>query len=72
MLIKQKNPSPNMHMLIKLKSPSLPRNLTPRTNLQIAISILNKSKSAKPSLFNSLEVFPSASDIAKLFMKKLF
>ena len=69
--MKQKNPSPNLHMLIKLKSPSLPRNLAPRTNLQIAISVLTKSKYATPSLFNSLEVLSSASDIAKLFVKKL-
>ena len=34
---------------------------------RIANSVLNKDKSATPSLFNGLEVLPSASDKAKLF-----
>ena len=48
-------------MLIKQKSPLLPRNW------QIANSVLNKGKSAIPPLFNSPEVLSSASDKAKLF-----
>ena len=37
----------------------------------IANSVLNKSKSAIPPLFNDPEVLPSASDKAKLFPKNL-
>ena len=47
---------PTLHMLIKQKCPSLPRNL-----------VLNKGKSAIPPLFNDPEVLSSASDKAKLF-----
>ena len=36
---------------------------------RIANSVLNKGKSAIPSLFNGLEVLSSASDKAKLFTK---
>ena len=36
---------------------------------QIANSVLNKSKSAIPPLFNGLEVFTSTSDKAKLLAK---
>ena len=36
---------------------------------QIAKNVLNKGKSAVPTLFNSLEVLSSASDKAKLFVK---
>ena len=43
-------------MLLKQKSPSLPRNLA-------------LSKSAIPPLFNGIEVLSSASDKAKLFAK---
>ena len=53
-------------MLIKQKSPSLPRNLTLET-WQIANSVLNKGKSAITPLFNGPEVLSSASDKAKLF-----
>ena len=53
-------------MLLKQKSPSLPRNLALRT---FANSVLNKSKSAIPPLFKGPEVLSSASDKAKLFAK---
>ena len=54
-------------MLIKRKSPSLPRNLE-RDFMQIANSVLNKGKSPIPPLFNSLvEVLFSASDKVKSF-----
>ena len=50
-------------MLIKQKSPSLPRNFW-----RIANSVLNNGKSAiPPPLFNGLEVLTFASDKAKLF-----
>ena len=49
-------------MLIKQKSPLLPRNFW-----RIANSVLNKGKSAIPPLFNGPEVLSSASDKAKLF-----
>ena len=49
-------------MLIKQKSPLLPRNFW-----QIANSVLNKGKSAIPPLFNGQEVLSSASDKVKLF-----
>ena len=39
---------------------------------QIAISVLNKGKSAIPPLFNSLKVLSSASDKAKLFAENFF
>ena len=38
----------------------------------MANSVLNKSKSVMPPLFNGLEVLPSASDEAKLFAKNFF
>ena len=37
---------------------------------RIAISVLNKGKSAIPPLFNNLEMLSSASDKAKLFAEK--
>ena len=49
-------------MIIKQKSPSRPRNLA-------LGSVLNKSRSAVPPLFNGPEVLSSASDKAKLFAK---
>ena len=49
-------------MLIKQKSPLLPRNLAFVTN-----SVLNKGRSAIPPLFKGLEVLSSASNKAKLF-----
>ena len=52
-------------MLIKQKSPSLPRNFW-----RIANSVLNGGKSAIPPLFNGLEVLTFASDKAKLFAEK--
>ena len=59
---------PNLHMLIKQKSPLLLRNLALVT-WRIANSVLNKGKSAIPPLFNGPEVLSSASDKAKLFAK---
>ena len=56
-------------MLLKQKSPSLPRNLALGTFWQIANSVLNKGRSAIPPLFNGPEVLSSASDKAKLFAK---
>ena len=53
-------------MLIKQKSPLLPRNLA-RDFWRIANSVLNIGKSAIPPLFNGPEVLSSASDKAKLF-----
>ena len=57
---------PNLHMLLKQKGPSLPRNLALGTFLNI---VLNKGKSAIPPLFNRPEVLSSASDKSKLFAK---
>ena len=59
-------------MLIKQKSPSLPRNFGLWTfgSLDfwpIANSVIKKGKFAIPPLFNGLEVMSSASDKAKLF-----
>ena len=61
---------PDLHMLIKQKSPSLPRNLALGTfgELLIVLSI-NKGKSAIPPLLNGPEVLSSASGKAKLFAK---
>ena len=59
---------PNLHLLIKQKGLSLPRNLVLET-LQIANSVHNKGKPAIPPLFNNPEVLSSASDKAKLFFK---
>ena len=54
-------------MLLKQKSPSLPRNLTLRTFGKLLInSVLNKSKSAIPPLFNEPVVLTSVSDKARL------
>ena len=55
-------------MLIKQKSPSLLRNLA-RDLWRIDNIVLNKGKSAIPSLFKGLEVLSSTSDKAKLFAK---
>ena len=55
---------PNLHMLIKQKSPLLP-------GTWIANSVLSKGKSAIPLLFNSPEVLSSAFDKAKLFAENL-
>ena len=56
-------------MLLKQKSPSIPKNLALRTFWRIADSVLNKGKSAILPLFNRPEVLSSASDKAKLFAK---
>ena len=52
-------------MLIKQKSPLLPRNV--HDFWCVANSVLNKGKSAVPHLFNGPEVLSSAFDKAKLF-----
>ena len=57
---------PDLHILLKQKGPSLPRNLALGNFLNI---ILNKGKSAIPPLFNRPEVLSSASDKSKLFAK---
>ena len=57
---------PNLHILIKQKSPSLPRSLA-----QVSSSVLNKGKSAIPPLFNGLELLPSVSDKANCFLRTL-
>ena len=62
---------PNLHMLLKQKSPSLPRNCY-WGFWQIANSALNKAKYAISSVFNSLKVLSSASDKAKSFAKIFF
>ena len=55
-------------MLIKLKSLLLPRDLALVT-WRIANSVLNKSKSGIPPLFNGPNVLSSAFEKAKLFAK---
>ena len=62
---------PNLHMLLKQKSPSLPRKLVLGTfgELLIVLLILSKGKSAIPPLFKGLVVLSSPSDQAKLFTK---
>ena len=54
-------------MLIKQKSPLLPRNLALVTSGKLLTSVLKKGKSAIPPLFIDPEVLTSASDNAKLF-----
>ena len=56
-------------MLLKQKSPSLPRYLALRSFGKLPIVFSKTGKSAIPPLFNSLKVFSSASDKAKLFAK---
>ena len=58
---------PNMRMLIKQKSSSLPRNLALGTFGKLLI--VSTTSSAIPPLFNSLEVLSCASDKAQLFAK---
>ena len=60
---------PNLHMLIKGKSPSLPRNLPLETFYGLLIVFSTKGKSAIPPLLNGPEVLTSSSDKAKLFAK---
>ena len=55
-------------MLIKQKTPSLPKNLALGTFGKL-LSVLNKGKSVIPPLFSGSEVLSSASDNAKLFVK---
>ena len=56
-------------MLVKQKSPSLPRNLALGDIWRIANSVLNEGKPGIPPLFNGPEVLSSASDKAKVFAK---
>ena len=59
---------PNLNMLLKQKSPSLPRNLALGTfNDLLTNSVLNKGESAIVPLFNGPVMLSSASDEAKLF-----
>ena len=61
---------PNLRMLLKQKSRSLPRNLALGTFCELLIVFSTKlNKSAIPPLFNGSEVLSSASDKAKLFAK---
>ena len=60
---------PNLHVLIKQKSPSLSRNLALKTFGKFAKNFLGKGKPAMPHLFNDPEVLPFAPDIEKLFAK---
>ena len=53
----------------KAKKSILSQKLGSRDFWRIAISVLNKDKSATPLLFNSPEMLFSASDKAKLFAK---
>ena len=55
-------------MLLKQES-TTSHKLRSQDFWQIANSVLNKDKSAMPSLFSSLEVLSSASDKAKLLAK---
>ena len=59
---------PNLHILTKQKSLSLPRNLALRT---LANSVIKKGKSGIPCQFNGPEVLAPASDKAKLFAENL-
>ena len=58
----------NLHMLIKQKSSSVPRNLSLGTFGKL--SIFNKGNFPIPHLFNGPEVLSSPSDKAKLFAEK--
>ena len=58
----------NVHMLLKQESITF-QKLNSQDFWQIANSVLNKGKSAIPSLFNRLEVLSYAFDKAKLFAK---
>ena len=58
-----------MHMLLKQKRSSLPRNLALGPFWRIANSVHNRGKSAIPPLFNSPEVLSSAFDKVQLFAK---
>ena len=58
---------PNLHTLIKQKTPITSQKLGSRDFWRIANSVQNKGKSAIPPLFNGPEVLLSASDKAKLF-----
>ena len=57
---------PNLHMLIKQISLSLPRNLAPRN---LAKLLINSALNKVPPLFNDPEVLSSPSDKAKLLVK---
>ena len=56
-------------MLIKQKTPSLPRNLAPGTFVKLLILFSTKVNLLIPPLFSGSEVLSSASNKAKLFAK---
>ena len=56
----------------KTKESSTSQKLGSRDFRRISSSVLNKGKSAIPSLFNGAEVLPSAFDEAKLFAENFF
>ena len=58
-------------MLITQKSPLLLKNLALRTFGKLETTVLNKGKSAIPTLFNSPKLFSLASDKAKLFAENV-
>ena len=58
-----------MHILLKQKGPSIPRNLAIGTFGKTANSVLNNGRYAIDPIFNGPEVLPSASDKAKIFTK---
>ena len=59
-------------MLIKQKESITSQKLGSRNFWRLANSVLNKGKSAIPSLFNGPEVLSSASNKAKLFAENFF
>ena len=58
---------PNLHMLRKQKSPSLPRNLVLGTFGELPVVFSAKVNLLLPPLFKALEVLSSGSDKAKFF-----
>ena len=58
-------PSPKLACLNSKRLP-FPGNLASATFGQIIYNVLNRGKSARPPLFNGLQVLPSASDKANL------
>ena len=59
-------------IVIKQKSPSLPRSLALGTFLRIANRFLDQGKYAIPPLFNLQVVLSSAPDKAKLFARNFY
>ena len=60
---------PNLQILLKQKSPLLPRNLALRTFGELLIVFSTGINLLIPSIFNSSELLYSASDKGKLFAK---